>query len=206
MESWVILLLLIILCRNVILQCIANMVLYLTGWKPLPKILEYILEDEDKLVLIYPHTSYWDSFYMIMYRLANPPILGDLYFLIRPDFLDIPLFGKFLMSIGAIKATCSHRKNGGRVQGIVNFLKKKERFHLVISPKGTTSKAQWRSGYYYITSQLDARITVVGFDYLKKEVIISQPFLQSKDREVMERWLKQNMRKINPCNPENIEY
>tara|TARA_R100000750_G_C2332495_1_gene90694 strand:- start:126 stop:740 length:615 start_codon:yes stop_codon:yes gene_type:complete len=187
----------------------AKILLHVVGWKPLPEYMKYLLRKHDKLVMIYPHTSYWDSIWMLVYRIAYPDVLSDLVFLIRPDFLDIPLLGSFLKAMGGVGASSIKTKNGGRTQDIVNSLNDKKRFHLAISPKGTIKKRDWRSGYYYIAKGTDALVTAVGYDYVKGIVEIYSP--QNENTKLLEKneleiWLQYRMRPLIQRNPDNVEY
>lgn len=187
---------------------LARCILYMCGWKGIPQRLRDVF-DHPKLVLIYPHTSYWDTVYLVLHRLAYPKLLKNLTFLIGPYFLKIPILGCFLRSVGGIAATCVHTKNGGRTQEIIDLLNRREEFQLMISPKGTTRKSEWRSGYYHITEGTHAVITVVGFDYRQRRIMIYDP--QNIDmpllpQELLEKWLQDRMRELPQLNPQNVEY
>ena len=187
----------------------ARILLYIVGWKPLPEYMKYVLRKHDKLVMIYPHTSYWDTVWMLVYRLAYPEVLSDLVFLIRPDLLHIPLLGNFLKSMGGVGASSINTKNGGKTQDIVNSLNDKKRFHLAISPKGTIKKRDWRSGYYYIAKGTDALVTTVGYDYKKGIVTIYAPQNEHTtllEKNELELWLQRGMRLLVQRNPDNVEY
>ncbi len=209
---WIYAIIIFLICINIYYpRVLARYILYLLGWGELSIQFRDIFNRYDKLVVIYPHTSYWDSIFMTFYRLAFPEVLGDLVFLVRPDFLDIPLLGRFLKNIGGVGASCVHKKNGGRTDAIIDYLNKKGKFHLAISPKGTIKKAPWKNGYYYITKGTEAKITVVGYDYIKKDVRI---FLPQNDtdkllpQDELENWLKYRMKLLSEGqkNPQNVEY
>ena len=148
---------------------------------------------------------------MVLYRLAFPDLLGELVFLIRPDVMDIPLFGRFIKGIGGIGSSCVHKKNGGRTEVIVDHLNSKTKFRFAISPKGTIANTPWKSGYYHITKGTGAKITVVGYDYVNRYIRIFTP--QEEDiklisQEELEEWLKVRMRSLSELqqNPQNVEY
>lgn len=188
---------------------VAKFLLYIVGWKPLPEYMKHILRKHDRLVMVYPHTSYWDTAWMLVYRLAYPDVLSDLVFLIRPDFLYIPLFGSFLKAMGGVGASSIKTKNGGRTRDIINTLNSRKRFHLAISPKGTIKKKDWRSGYYHIAKGTNALINVVGYDYRKGTVTMYAPQNENTtllERKELEPSLQHTMRQLIQRNPDNVEY
>jgi len=187
----------------------ALFILKILGWSFISDKEKQILRKNNKLVVIFPHTSYWDSTLMIFFRLAYPETLSHLLFLIRPDFLSIPIFGKFLVKLGAIPATCINKKNGGRTKEIIDYLNTKKKFLLAISPKGTTHKAPWKNGWYHVTKGTEALITAVGYNYKEKRVIIFDPQNSGCNllpQDKLEIWLKERLTTLPQKNPQNLEY
>ena len=59
-----------------------------------------------------------------------------------------------------------------------------EEFIIALSPEGTRKKVdKLRTGFYHIAKQANVPIVMVGFDFSKKEIILSQTFYVSDDEE-----------------------
>lgn len=166
-----------------------------------------IMKNNKRLIVIYPHTSYMDSFLMLMIKIGYPEYMSRIKFLLRGDFLDIPLIGWWFQSMGAIHATSIKTKNGGRTQQIIGELNGLEEYHLLISPKGTTKRSDWKTGYYHIYRNTDSKIVVCGIDYV--DGIVKGFDLKDKiypDESKLRSILIYYMRRIAPRNVENVEY
>jgi 1-acyl-sn-glycerol-3-phosphate acyltransferase len=166
-----------------------------------------IMKNNKRLIVIYPHTSYMDSFLMLMIKIGYPEYMSRIKFLLRGDFLDIPLIGWWFQSMGAIHATSIKTKNGGRTQQIIDELNGLEEYHLLISPKGTTKRSDWKTGYYHIYRNTDSKIVVCGIDYV--DGIVKGFDLKDKiypDESKLRSILIYYMRRIAPRNVENVEY
>src|SRR5205085_1367497 len=142
------------------------------------------LHEFQRAVLIFSHTSYADFYILLLYLLSYPDKLKDLKVLIKPQPFEycFGYCGKLLRSLGAIPSSDLNEKHTGGTSRIVNELKQSEKSLLLISPKGTIIKREWRSGYYHIAQSLNAKILVVGLDYEKKQAYISNT-IDSADEE-----------------------
>jgi len=120
--------------------------------------------------------------------------------------------GWILRKLGAIPSTKLEDKNGGSVSRIVNQLKQTDKFVFLISPKGTIKNAPWRTGYYYIAKQSNAKILAIGLDYYKKSIIICSDLISTKtnDETIITNYLQDTLKTIIPVYPEregiNIQY
>ena len=187
---------------------IFRLILRITHIQPPPVELIDLFNTHNRLVLVYPHTSYWDGMIMLLYLMAYPKTMRDITFLIRPDLLKIPVVGHFLRYKGALHSTPLEIKNGGYIEHLVRYLNSRDRYQFLISPKGTVRKSPWRSGWYYITKQTNSKIACLGFDYIRRQLMVSEIYNMDElpQKDELEKTLKMFMKTTNPCNPQNEEY
>lgn len=148
-----------------------DFVKYLFGWK------EVKLPYDEPCILVYAHTSYWDSFFIFLYRISS---YGEnMYILVQPK-LSKWYYRPFAVLLNMIFAPPIENKNNNTFNLIVkNFNDKPTSKHahkiLVLSPKGTCSKKEWRSGYYYIAKELNYKIYPLCIDYTNRTPIFGSP-------------------------------
>lgn len=178
--------------------------LIILGWESLPINHIHELKNKNKkIVVIFSHTSYWDFWLIILYAMAYPGIMDNVYTVIKPQVFE-SWYGKILRDNNFIPATKLEEKNGGFVSNTVEKLKTKDIFMLMLSPEGTIKKNEWKSGYYYIAKSLCAKIVVAGFDYEKKSLVVIGPVdISDKTLHSANLYLQQNMSRIIPLNIKN---
>jgi 1-acyl-sn-glycerol-3-phosphate acyltransferase len=180
------------------------------GWNHIDKETYNNLASNDKLVLVFSHTSYFDFYIFLLYLFSCPQNTHSIYVLIKPQVFNY--MGWILHKLGAIPSTKLEDKNGGAVTRIVNTLNKSNKFVFLISPKGTIKNGSWRSGYYHIANQSNAIIIAIGLDYYTKSIIISSDPISPKlcNEHESTQYLHDCMKKIIPLYPEregiNINY
>lgn len=193
---------------------IFKFILTILGWKIVPEDQLKSLKYYNKSVALFSHSSYWDFWLLILYALAHPGSLDDVFVVVKPQPFENPLIRKFLTYFHCIPATKAEDVGKGFVEKTVELGKSKDKFHLLLSPQGMMKASPWRSGYYHIATQLDAKIMVIGFDYEKKcfvsdsVLLISQHFYkenQDQERSMIEPMLQEEMGKIVPLY-ENCSY
>jgi 1-acyl-sn-glycerol-3-phosphate acyltransferase len=163
-----------------------------------------ILNTYPKGVLVMSHTSYWDFFIFVLYKLSYPNIFRSFYIVVAGRFFNNKLLSVILTYFGCIPGNQTHdTKSGGITTKIVDQLKDKEKFHLMLSPKGGITKLPWRSGYYYIAKMLNVPIAVVGIDYKLKCLKIAGVFTHLRAIEDLQPKLQETMSQITP---HNIQY
>jgi len=75
-----------------------------------------------------------------------------------------------------------------------------ESFSILISPTGSITDKEWKSGYYHLSRRLNCSVTVCGIDYYDKTAVIFQPvFYQNK--EELEMVLKSQFNTISTYKP-----
>lgn len=183
-----------------ILCVIARMILYILGWELLDDQVIEQLTKHKYLVAVFSHTSYIDFYMAILYSLAYPYAFKDFRTLVKPQPFEYA--GWLLRKFGAIPSTKKEDKNGGAVNRIVEDLKGSEQATLLISPKGTILKSEWRSGYYHIANQLDANLVAVGLDYEKKNVYVSEAISHTEGEPRVRSFLMRELSNIVPLHPD----
>ena len=186
-----------------IIEWTARMLILALGWG-----LPYQYEIDDfrispnvktaGVVLLFSHTSHWDLFYLVLYRLAYP--IFTFYVVMKPQPFE--RWGWFLRRVGCLQATKREEGGGGFVEKAVQFLEKESNWYLLISPEGTLKRNPWRSGYFFLAQKLNCSIRVIGFDYEVKRLVRS-PLIDPPGvtpLELYEAKLKRYMSDIVPRN------
>jgi hypothetical protein len=148
-----------------------NYVKYLFGWK------EVKLPYDEPCIVVYAHTSYWDAFFYFLYRISS---YGEnMYTLVQPK-LSKWYYRPFALLLNMIFAPPVENRNNNTLNVIIKTFSDKptsKTAHkiLVLSPKGTCSKKEWRSGYYYIAKELNYKIYPLCIDYTNRTPIFGNP-------------------------------
>lgn len=151
---------------------IARMILFCTGWHLFTPEDFRKLEKYPRTILVFSHSTRFDFLFLLLYRAAHPYGLYNLRTLVKPQVFKYA--GYILKFLGCIPSTRIEDKTGGAVDRIVNELKSSPRSMFAISPKGTTSRNEWRTGYYHIAQKLEAPLIACGVDYELKRPYISE--------------------------------
>lgn len=147
---------------------IFKFILFILGWSRITEKQLSKISNLNKAVLLFSHTSYFDFWILILYVLAQPEILNDVYIVMKPQPFQNPIFKFFLEKLHFLPASRLEDKGSGFVNRISEFLNTKNTFFLLISPEGTIKANEWRTGYFYIAKATKSSIMVVGFDYVNK--------------------------------------
>ncbi len=174
-------------------------VIFIFGWKLCtPFELDYF--NDINGILIFPHTSFFDFFIMLLYRFAYPEIKNNLYITMSQCHCDKCSF--IFKYLNVICATPKQSVNGGFVSRVVNELKNKN-FKLAISPEGSIKPNKWRSGYYYLAKELNCDIHIMGFDYVKHQLVYKGKYNTDTPLNELEPILQKEFQDIIPLHPEN---
>ncbi len=149
--------------------------LKILGWKlvgAFPKELK-------KYILIgAPHTSWKDFPVSVLVRYGWREKLN----FIGKASLFKPPFGFIFRRMGG--SPIDRTTSSNKVDGIVNVFNNHEEFRLAISPEGTRRKVdKWKTGFYYIAKGANVPIVMFGFDFGRKQIIISKPYHLTEDKE-----------------------
>jgi len=175
---------------------VASGILAILGWKnPSSDLVR-----EDKAVVIFSHSSYWDFYLFLLYMIAYPDLVEDTWIVMKPQPFSMfgGYAGKILRSMGFLPATRVEDRNQGFVQRTVEFLQTQNKFRLMLSPKGTIVSAPWRSGYYWIAHTLQVPIQILGLDYQDRTFYLSHPISSDGAMEDIQPQLQQQMAEIVP--------
>lgn len=189
---------------RIIKRLIAWVILTSIGWSIPDECYYKNMFNEDRLVIVFSHTSYWDTVLFLLYTWLYPIYTDYIVSLINPTTFE--KYGSILSKMGFIPATRLEDKGKGCVKNVIDKLKDKPKSHLMISPKGTLKKSEWRSGYYWIAKGLNAKVVVVGLDYQKKAPLFGAIHQTGNDLSKLEAKLKRDIGSITPLYPEQEYY
>ncbi len=156
------------------LSAIARLILRLGGWT----ILGERPDAPQAVVIAAPHTSNWDGFWGLVYKIS---IGLDVHFFAKQSLFWFPL-GNLLRGFGAVELDRS--KPGGAVQQAINEFESRDRFLFALAPEGTRSlRPGWKSGFYRIA--LGAKVPVYpGFlDFGSRRIGIGERIDLTGDEE-----------------------
>lgn len=168
-----------------------NFIKRLFGWSECEKF------PRERCVIVIIHTSYWDIFTYFLYKISSCG--SNVCTLVQPK-LKKWYYTPFTYILNCIYAPPNENKNSNSIQHIVKEITQLgDNSMLCISPKGTCSKREWRSGYYYIAKQLQCKIYPLCIDYSERRVIIGEPVDPSiVDLEQSTTFLQEQLRKYTP--------
>jgi len=170
----------------------------LAGWKikgrfP-PEIKQYVL-------VVAPHTSNVDFFVGVAAR----KLLGiNVKYLAKSELFRFPI-QRLLLNLGGYPVDRS--KKNSLVDQVTGYFRDQDDFALCVTPEGTRGKvSEWRTGFYIMAVKARVPIVMVGFDYDRKTVVISDFFEPSGDMEKDLGFMHAFFGKINPKHPEKSMY
>ncbi len=138
----------------------------LLGWK----LVGYFPELDKYVVIVVPHTSWWD---FLLGLLARKIIDVDINYIGKKSLFKPP-FGWYFRWLGG--APVDRTKSTDMVSAVAQIFNERKEFRLALAPEGTRKKVdRWKTGYYYIARTAGVPIIMVAFDYGKKMIKISEP-------------------------------
>ncbi len=157
-----------------ILKAIAKTILKLGGWE----IVGGIPEVKKAVLIAAPHTSNWDGYWLLVYKVA---VGLDLRFLAKHTLFWWPL-GTLLRALGAMPL---NRGSGGDVvRDIARDFENNESFYLALAPEGTRSwKPYWKTGFYRIATTAKVPVIFGFLDYKTKRLGLGDSLMLSGDVE-----------------------
>lgn len=151
------------------------------------------------IVVVAPHTSYWDAVigkYFLM-RLGIKHV-----FLSKRTLFHFP-FGLFMRAFGAIPV--GNVKGHNAINDVAEMLQKTGTLHVVICPEGGFPATQkWNPGFYYMALKAEVPIVVAYIDYQKKEAGIKGIISDLSDIKSVYRQLALYYDGVTACYPENF--
>ncbi|PIF00569.1 MAG: acyltransferase [Maribacter sp.] len=146
----------------------------LLGWKVVGE-----FPDMRKCVFaVVPHTSWVDFFLGLLIRRV---VDKDINFIGKKSLFRPP-FGWYLRWMGG--APIDRSKSNDTVTAIARIFDENEVFRLALSPEGTRKKVdKWKTGFYYIAKTANVPIVLVAFDYGRKTIKFSRPYIPTENTE-----------------------
>lgn len=141
----------------------------LTGWKIVGR---YPHELDKMIIIVAPHTTWKD----VIIGMSVRSVLGIKHarFLGKKELFDGP-FGWFFRWIGGTPVDRFSSK--GVVGQAADLFRSNEKFILAIAPEGTRQRVdKLRTGFYHIAQMAKVPLLMAGFDFGRKEVVLSEPF------------------------------
>lgn len=172
------------------------------GWKDCPN------PPKEPCVLVFCHTSYWDAFVAMLYIFAYNG--RNIYCVTQPKLAKWYYY-PFAKLLHAIFAPPNEQKNSNSLKSIVSQFQskptsEKAKRMLIIAPKGTCAKREWRSGYYYIAKELNYKVYPYCMDLTNREIHFGEPVDPSTmSLEECTNNLQQQLSKYRVMNMENAE-
>ena len=145
---------------RILKKAVARVLLFLAGrWKTV----DAVLPEEGGVIIFYPHTSNWDTFYYLMYGWHRD---SRYCFYSKKELFVFPL--KYpLKALGSTPTGTDINV----VDASVNFLEKCKPAYVAITPEGSRRKVKkWRKGFYRIAQQAKVPICLGFADYETKTV------------------------------------
>ncbi len=141
------------------LRLIGRFWFWLTGWKvgdSPPQATKFVL-------VASPHTSNWDFPFTMAYGWMCPQTFS---WLGKKEVFRFP-FGWVLRRIGGVPV--DRQASRGLVAQMVEAFAIRDRFWLVVPPKGTRSRREyWKSGFYAIAYAAQVPVALGYLDFAKK--------------------------------------
>lgn len=158
-----------------ILPHVARFLLWLGGWTAVGTVPEI-----HKAVLIAaPHTSNWDGFWAIVYKVH---VGLDLRWFVKDSMFWFPM-GALLRSFGAIPLDRKRAKSA--VNEAIAAFDENEYFYFGLAPEGTRSKTKgWKSGFYRIAEGANVPVVIGFLDYGRRRLGIGPAVTLTGDKQV----------------------
>ena len=156
------------------MQKICKWILKTAGWKAFTT----VAEPQKSVICVAPHTSNWD---FPIGELSYLSLGRKSSFLIKKSWFFFP-FNYFFSALGGVPVDRSKRNSV--TQQMMEEFKKRDYFHLAITPEGTRSLVEnWKMGFYHIAVGANVPIQLAYIDYGKKELAIKEIFYPTGDEQ-----------------------
>ncbi len=158
------------------------------------------IHNSKKLILILaPHTSYWD-FLTNMGTMLALGLQGN--WLIAKEFCWWP-FGYLLKWLGAMPIDRKASQN--IVQQMSAKIKNSDKFLFALYPEGATRKVlKWKTGFWHIADETGTPIQILKVDYTTRSSIFSTVIETSGNIDQDMKLIQKHFIGIKSKNPENF--
>ena len=156
------------------LQALAKLILKVGGWE----IAGELPAAKRAVVIAAPHTSNWDGFWALVYKVA---VQLDIHFFAKQSLFWFPL-NVLLRALGGIPL--DRKRAGSAVEQAIEMFRKNDSYYFGLAPEGTRSRADhWKSGFYRIARGADVPVVLGLLDYGKRRIGIGPTLELSGDWE-----------------------
>ena len=153
-----------------------NLFLQMQGWKIHG---EFPYHLKKCVIAVGPHTSAWD--FVVGLAVRSKLKLYHLNFLGKAELFK-GRFGFFFRKLGGFPV--DRFSNNNVVDQVAEQFRIRDQFVLALSPEGTRKKVdKLRTGFYHIALKAGVPIVLAGFDFGRKEISFSEPFLPTGNME-----------------------
>lgn len=156
------------------LKNIAKLILRIGGWTTIGEVPNI----PKAVVIAAPHTSNWDGFWALVYKVA---IGLDIRFFAKHSLFWFPL-NILLRALGGIALDRSQA--GSAVQKAVDKFTSEERFFFGLAPEGTRSLTDgWKTGFYRIATQANVPVIPGYIDYGRRIIGLGEVYSLTGDAD-----------------------
>ncbi len=144
------------------MKIVSGKILKLLGWK----IVGNFPNINKSVVVMAPHTSYWD---FVLGRLYLDAVGRSNNTLMKKEIFIFPL--NILMSkLGAIPIDRGNKKIS-YVSQLKSIFNERDEFNLFIAPEGTRKQTtRWKKGFFHIAKEADVPILLSYIDYKERKI------------------------------------
>ena len=154
------------------LQAVARAILRAGGWEMVGE----LPAEKRAVVIAAPHTSNWDGFWALVYKVA---MRLDIHFFAKESLFWFPL-NVLLRALGGIPL--DRKRAASAVDQAVEKFRNNESFYFGLAPEGTRSRTDhWKSGFYRIAEAADVPIILGFLDYGRRRIGIGPTLRPSGD-------------------------
>lgn len=154
------------------LQAIARLLLRLGGWTVVggpPEVPKAVL-------IAVPHTSNWDGYWGIVYKVA---VRLEVHWFAKQSLFWFPL-GALLRFFGGIPL--DRKRAGSAVDVAVDLFRQSDSLYFALAPEGTRSKTlHWKTGFHRIAVGADVPVVLGFLDYGRRRIGLGQTLDLSGD-------------------------
>lgn len=130
------------------------------------------------VIIVYPHTSNWDFPIGVLAR----AVLDLRCHFVAKHSLFRGALGRWLASLGGIPV--NRAAPGGFLGALLDEFRRRDEFHLVITPEGTRAYSPyWKSGFYRLAMAAQVPLGLAFIDYAHREIGVGAWITLTGDEE-----------------------
>jgi len=144
---------------------LARLLLRLGGWTTVGG----VMDEPKAIVIAAPHTSNWDGFWALTYKIA---VGLEIHFFAKNSLFWFPL-GNILRALGGIEL--DRKRAGSAVNQAIAMFRERDSFYFGLAPEGTRKKMPgWKTGFYRIAQGAGVPVYLGLLDFANKRVGIDR--------------------------------